>query len=232
MSTLYELFHVKENATQEEITQAYQNLLKKADSLPETEQLVEQVRRMKIAYGILSNPEKRQKYDSDLADKRTKELLENVKVSDEEPKKAPAKDAIAEEKIKQTISDQIENLVEVYQNQQKEEKIKQKAQEKQQKKQFQKRKREAKKQQQLKREMEIQAYGRYLEKQGYQVKYPWTWLRIKRLLITIFVLILTMIILWQIPVVQNTCLKLYNENFVIKFLVDAIQWIIDAIKWW
>ena len=231
MGTLYELFHVKENATQDEITQAYQHLLKKADSLPQTEQLIEQVRKMKIAYEILSNSEKREKYDSDLAMKRTNKLLENIQVKQEENEFDETKnqDFTQGEKIKQTISNQIEIMTEIYNAQIKQEKNKQKIEEK---KQIRKAKREAKKRQQIKREMEIQAYGRYLEKQGYKVKYPWTWIRVKRLFITIFILLFTIIILWQIPFVQNICLNLYKENFVIKFLVDAIRWIIDMIKWW
>ena len=90
------------------------------------------------------------------------------------------------------------------------------------KKQEQKMRRQAKKEQQMKREMEINAYGEYLQKQGYQVKYPWTWLRIKRLMISIVAVILTFVIMWQIPFIRKMLTDLYEENFVIKFLVDTI----------
>ena len=101
---------------------------------------------------------------------------------------------------------------------------------KQQRKQLKKQKREAKKQQQLKKEMEIQAYGRYLENQGYKVKYPWTWLRVKRLLITIITIIISFFILWQIPFIRKNLTDLYEGNFVIKFLVDTVLSIFNGIK--
>ncbi len=233
MSTLYELLQVKENATQEEITESYHKILQKADSLPPNETVIEQVRRIKIAYGILSDSEKRKKYDSDLATKRAEELLENVQVKDEkEPENLV--ESNKEERLRKTISNQINNIMDNYEEQKIKQEQQKKLAEKQAKKEFRKAKREAQKQQQIKREMQIQAYGDYLQKQGYKVKYPWTWLRVKRLLIAIFTVIVSLFILWHIPFVKNSLTNLYQENFVIKFLVDItssiLTSIIDGIK--
>lgn len=267
MSTLYELFKVNENATQDEIKEAYDKIISKANSLPQNDKIIEKIRRIKIAYGILSNPEKRKKYDIDLASKRADELLKNVQVKksiSEEINKDANEDgniifkksennnieekiediqSIDEQRIKQVIDQQINNVIknnnvrelkEKLDKQRKEKQLKEEKIRKQAKKQEKRNRRQAKKEQQLKREMEIQAYGEYLSKQGYKVKYPWTWLRIKRLLITIIAVIIALFILWQIPFIRNTLTDLYRENFVVKFLVDMIisilNWIIESIK--
>lgn len=228
LSTLYELLEVNENVTQEEITESYHKILQKADSLPQNEAIIEQVRRIKIAYGILSDSEKRKKYDSDLATKRAEALLENVQVKDEKESEN-LEEPNKEERLKQTISNQINTLTNHYREQKIKQEQQKKLAEKQAKKELRKAKRETKKQQQIKREMQIQAYGDYLQKQGYKVKYPWTWLRVKRLLIAIFAVILSLFILWHIPFVKNSLTNLYQENFVIKFLVDIISSIFTSI---
>lgn len=263
MSTLYELFKVEENATQEQIKEAYDKILKKADSLPQNDKIIEQVRRIKIAYGILSNTEKRKKYDLDLATKRADELLENVKVKQNIPNEFPDDtdedgniilektsdeqeveineqiiEPINEEKIKQAIDEQINKMTkkhsvrELKENADKkriEKKLQEEAFQKQAKKQARKERRQAKKEEQLKREMEINAYGEFLSRQGYKVKYPWTWLRVKRLLITIFATVMVMIIAWQIPYVRKMLTDLYNENFMVRAIVNLVVSIFKSI---
>lgn len=236
MSTLYDLFKVKENATPDEIKEAYDKILKKADSLPQNEKIIEQTRRIKIAYGILSDPEKREKYDMDLATKRADELLQNVQTKEEpQEEKFPQ---INEERLKQEIENQI-NEAEKHQNirelqekleeQRKAEQIREQQIRKQIKKQERKNRRQAKKEQQLKREMEINAYGEYLQRQGYKVKYPWTWLRVKRLMLSIISVIIAFVIIWHIPFVRKTLINLYNENPIVKFLADMIFSIFNGI---
>ncbi len=243
MSTLYALFKVPEDATSEEITKAYQQILQKADSLPQTEKLIEQIRRIKIAYGILSNPQKRKKYDLDLATKRADELLENVQLKKEEkPEKFsqlenPIEDALSfkkksqvdQERMKQMIAEQINQISQMDLANEIPKKKQPQLTPKQQKRQWRKEKRNARKKQELKREMEIQAYGQYLENQGYHVKYPWTWPRVKRLIRALIFVVITIIILWQIPFVKNTCIALYQENFIIQFFVDMVVSLFKAI---
>ena len=74
-----------------------------------------------------------------------------------------------------------------------------------------------------------EAYNDYLRKMGYSVKEPWTWKRVKKLLIGITAVILILFIAWQIPAVRNPLVELYNENVIVKSLVDIIKGIIDAI---
>lgn len=264
LSTLYDLFKVKENATQEQIKEAYDKILQKADSLPQNDKVLEQVRRIKIAYGILSDAEKRKKYDLDLATKRADELLENVKVKQDISEEFPDEDgniileknsneqdeineqsieSMNEERIKQAINQQVEKMTKMHsvrelkENADKkrmEKKLQEEALQKQAKKQARKERRQAKKEEQLKREMEINAYGEFLSRQGYKVKYPWTWLRIKRLLITILATIIVMVIAWHIPYVRKMLTDLYNENFIIRTLTNLVvsifQTILEGIK--
>lgn len=252
LSTLYDLFKVKENATQEQIKEAYDKILKKADSLPQNDKIVEQVRRVKIAYGILSDVEKRKKYDLDLATKKVDELLENVKIKQDISKDEDEQEddineqsieLMNEEKIKQAIDQQVEKMTKMHsvrelkENADKkrmEKKAQEEALQKQAKKQARKERRQAKKEQQLKREMEINAYGEFLSRQGYKVKYPWTWLRIKRLFITILATIIVMVIAWHIPYVRKMLMDLYNENFIIRTLTNLVvsifQTILQGIK--
>lgn len=243
MSTLYDLFKVKENATQDEIKQAYDKILEKADSLPQNEKIIEQTRRIKIAYGILSDPEKREKYDMDLATQKADELLQNVQTKEEPNEEVIEKSElpeIDEAKIKQEIENQIDKaqtvrqLEEKLEQQRKAEQAREEQIRKQIKKQERRNRRQAKKEQQLKREMEINAYGEYLQRQGYKVKYPWTWLRVKRLMLSILSIIIALIIIWHIPFVRKTLTDLYHENPVVKFLVDIVfsilNWIMSSIQ--
>lgn len=256
MSTLYEMFKVSENATDEEIKQAYEKIIEKSESLPQTEKLIEQARRVKIAYGILSNPEKRKKYDLDLATKRADELLQNVKVREEKIEESYEKEPqiqiseIDEEKIKNAIDQQIDKIQFVPNEQNLKQTLEKKRKQKQEiekgwenskfsqsdeqllkqiKKQQKREKRQAKKDEQLKREMEINAYGKFLEDQGYKVKYPWTWLRVKRLLISIAAVVITCFIMWQIPFVRQKLTDLYNENFLVRTLVNIVISIFSSI---
>lgn len=242
MSTLYEIFKISENASQDEIDQAYENLLERAESLPQTEELTKHISQIKIAYGILSTPEKRKKYDLDLANKRAEELLKNVQVKHEVEQEIKQEEKIEdiekrqvdvqnqealfkEQILKKKIEYQINNAIARQQIEEQNRKL----YEKQIKKQFKKEKRLAKKQAEMQREMQMQAYGDFLQKQGYKVKYPWTWPRVKRLFISMTVVIIVCTVLWQIPYVRKNLISLYEENFIIKILVDIILSIFNAI---
>jgi len=224
LNTLYELFKVAEDATQADITEAYNSIIEKANSLPQTDELTQKIQRIKVAYGILSDPEKRKKYDLDLSNKRAKELLENVKPQtvfaqrktfDLEETQASQSE---EEKIKQIIKQKIDKIISEDSKEEKSDLSK-----KEIKKQQRKARKMAKKAKEYKKEEQLKAYGRYLESQGYKVKYPWTWARVKRLIKSIIVIIITVIIIWHIPFVNNFLKNLCEKNIVVNFLVDAVK---------
>lgn len=251
MNTLYEIFQVSEDASQDEIKSAYEKLIRKYEEEPQTEKVLQKLQRTKIAYEILSNVEKRKRYDLDLANKRAEELFKNVEQKQESEQilnlqnneikqkdKEENKDKKFEEqisaeaqklRIQNEIDRQINLAIEKQRIDQERVKLYEKEVKKQAKKQIKKEKKLAKKNAQNEREMQIQAYGKYLESQGYKVRYPWTWPRIKRLMIALTSVIISCIVLWQIPFIRENLIKFYEENFIIKILVDIVLSIFKGI---
>ena len=85
MITIYDLLEVNENASKEEIEKSYQQLILRYHKDPKLDEEANQdneiiLNKLKIAYDILSDEEKREKYDKDLANKRAEELIQNVSV--------------------------------------------------------------------------------------------------------------------------------------------------------
>ena len=74
-----------------------------------------------------------------------------------------------------------------------------------------------------------EAYNNYLRKMGYKVKEPWTLKRVKNLAITILVIIGVCLLIWILPPTRNFLINIYNENFIVKSLVDIVAMLIDAI---
>lgn len=110
-----------------------------------------------------------------------------------------------------------------------EKKVNQKEYEKILKKQEALDKKQMKKAQREYKERYQEAYVNELRNRGYNVKYPWTRKRVKNLLIGIFATVLTIFILWQIPMVREPLIELYNENSIIKTVVDVFASFIKAI---
>ena len=129
-----------------------------------------------------------------------------------------------EEKIKEELEDKrIEELRNI------EDEVNRKEYEKIRKKQEALNKKEMKKAKQEYKERYQEAYVNELRKRGYNVKYPWTWKRVKKLLLSIIIVTLVLVILWQIPVVRQPFVDLYNENVIVKMLVDIVKSVFNAI---
>ena len=75
----------------------------------------------------------------------------------------------------------------------------------------------------------LEAYDSYLRERGYKLKYKWTFKRVAQLVLAILIAILICVILFFIPPIHKYCIDLYNENFVIKLIVDLIKSIFSAI---
>lgn len=258
MSTLYDLFKVSENASQAEIKKAFDKIIEESTNVPQDEETVKNIRRLKIAYGILSNPQKRKDYDLNLAEKRANELIKKIEVKNAEtvilekddkkmetsPKIYTAKQMSNKINLEKNIRQKsIDTEIEKEANKLSQKKLqqdikKQKREEarriKSQKREYKKEKRLERKEKQQKREMEIQAYGNFLEQQGYKVKYPWTWTRVKRLLISILLICISLVITWNIPPINKALKNLYNDNIIIQKLVDiffsTFEMLINTIK--
>ena len=87
MVTIYDLLEVDEKASKEEIEKSYQRLILEYGQDPKLtpkENADNEIilNKVKIAYEILINDEKRAIYDKDLSKKRAEELIKNVSVFD------------------------------------------------------------------------------------------------------------------------------------------------------
>ena len=74
-----------------------------------------------------------------------------------------------------------------------------------------------------------EAYNNYLRKLGYEVKEPWTWKRVKNTIIAILVIVVVCWLIWIIPPTRQILVDFYNENYIVKALVDIVKALVNAI---
>lgn len=249
--TVYDLLEVKEDASKEEIEKSYLKLVNEykvdPNQLEETRNQNELIlKKLKLAYDILSDDAKREKYDSDLAQKRAEELIKNVTVKKEEPQEEKvevAKTEVVQNNVQEAPKDnvpEVQNVKykkvekqDIYEDESRPEvelsdvemkKIK-KAAEKELKDNIKK----AQKAEEEYNRAYNEAYNNYLRKMGYSVKEPWTWKRVKNLIITILAIIITCTVIWLLPPTRNLLTQIYEENFIVKSLVDIVVMLFDAI---
>ena len=248
--TVYDLLEVKEDASKEEIEKSYLNLVNEYRVEPNQSEQVRNeneliLKKLKLAYDILSDDAKRKKYDNDLAQKRAEELIKNVSIKPEEPKEEKieeTKKEIVQNECQETLQGNIQENTNIkYKKAEKDEyedesrpeielsdiekkKIK-KAAEKELKDNIKK----AQKAEEEYNRAYNEAYNDYLRKMGYSVKEPWTWKRVKNLLITIIAIIFTIILIWLLPPTRSLIIQIYEENFIVKSLVDIVVMLFEAI---
>lgn len=247
MVTIYELLEVNENASKEEIEKSYQNLIleyQKNPNLSEEENNQNEMilNKLKIAYEILSNDEKRKKYDNDLAKKRAEDLIKNVAGStkenvkkNEDVKSSEVQSSSAKNTYdsNNSVGNNDENTTYANQNSNDEE-LTQEEQEKLRKaarEEFDKNLKKAEKAQAEYNQAYNEAYKEYLKKMGYNNsgKQAWTLKRIKTIIITIFAIILVCAIAWIIPPVRELLIGIYEENIIVKSLVDLTAMLVKAV---
>lgn len=261
MVSLYKFMEVDENASKEEIEKSYKSLLLKyrvdpSQSEEENKDNEMIINKLKMAYDILSNDEKRAAYDKSLANKRTEELLKTVELPQKKETEEPKKEEKVEEKTetvsspsvqstatkaapKQTPSvDATKTVTQTYDipddsynteraaelTKEEQAKIKRAAEE-----EFKINLQKAQKAEEEYNEAYNKAYKEYLRKMGYQVKEPWTWKRVKNLIILIVAIIITCFILWMIPPIRSSLIELYESNQIIKGVVDIFLALLRAI---
>ncbi len=241
MVTIYDLLEVEEDASKEEIERAYSRLVLEfrqdikfdAEKNKENEMIVN---RLKLAYEILTDDAKRKRYDHELAQKRAESLIQNVSVSHDVQDES---EGTSTEKVDNQLSSKQEsrqgqNVATVQEEndpmeineltEEERNKIRKAA-----KKEFNQRLKKAKQAEAEYQEAYNREYNNYFRKMGYDVKEPWTLKRVKRVAIAIIVVILFFVIMWYIPPIRAMLIKLYEENFVIKGLVDIVKGIINII---
>ncbi len=244
MVTIYDLLEVEENASKEEIEKAYQKLvieyqINPALSDEENKENEMILNKLKIAYGIVMDDEKRKRYDNDLAQKRAEDLIKNVMSNSNEEK---SKGTENKSKIKDDSEFYDDENEYEFDNQKKEDILKKVETEdivltqkeknearKEAKKQFKQNLRKAQKMEEEYNQAYNKAYNDYLKKIGYKSEGALILQKIKVTLITIIVVILVCIIAWHIPPIKKALVDLYQNNFIVKSLVDLVNIFVKAI---
>lgn len=194
----YEILEVDQKASNEIIDKAYKTLVKKYHpDLQNTEKQKEYEEKMKLineAYSVLSDDYKRTTYD---------EQLQSETISRQEYQK------ILEENrnLKQELRDLEQNRANTTKNinQQYHQSYHQQYQ------------------QQINRAVNQayqDAYVQDMKNRGYKIKYKHTFKQYKNLIIAIICVILVCILLFQIPPIKKFFVNIYEENIIIKSIVD------------
>lgn len=253
--TVYDLLEVKEDASKEEIEKSYLKLVNEYKIDPnQSQEIINQneliLKKLKLAYDILYDDEKRKKYDNDLAQKRAEELIKNVAVKPEEPKEERTqeiKPGIVQNNIQENIKENVQNNIQEntnikYKKVEKSEtyddrsiseielsEIEKKNIKKAAEKELKYNIKKIKKAEEEYNKAYNEAYNNYLRKMGYSVKEPWTLKRIRNLLIAILAIIFIGLLIWILPPTRNLLIKIYEENFIVKAFVDIVVMIFNAI---
>ena len=239
MKTFYEILKIKNDASDIEIEEAYTKLEKKFQN-NKTE-----LKNIQIARQILLNKEARANYDEKLKQIEANDIFSKIKSNtDDYNDKLSEKEIYndKEHKNEEVINDidskKYKKTTNVTQNPQKKKKLEEiqadldkrkKIEEKNKIKEEKRIKKLKEKQKKYQQQKYQEAYNNYLRSLGYKVKTPWTFDRIKRLFITIIVIILTFFIMWQIPFIKKPLLDLYENNKVVNILVNIVISIINAV---
>ena len=209
MKNYYELLEVSQSASQEVIEKAYKTLTKKyhpdlQTSLDKT-YAEQKMKELNEAYDVISNPEKRNAYNQEL--KKFEEEKLNQIQNDYQEIKQPNNN----ENDFNQINDTVQN------NQVQDDYLKQ------QQLQFELEKRQA-----IEKAYH-DAYIQDLKNRGYKIKYKKTFKQHLKNFVTILVIIFILLAVFQIPFIKNYFVNLYNENAIIKWIVDLPSYFINYI---
>lgn len=218
-ATFYEVLQVSENASEEIIEKAYKVLAKKyhPDLQQEADKKSAEAMMKKIneAYDVLGNKEKRAEYDKELQAKREQEKSEknvyNVEAN--------------YNNVKQNNNNNYNNMYENVNRDYDYEKERLNYERKLQEEELRQRRQM---QENLNKEYE-NAYYNYLRSLGYKIKHKWTKKNFIDLIIVIAIMIGIFIILWFIPPTHDWMVNFYEENIILKKIVDIIVIVITGI---
>lgn len=207
MKNYYEILEINEKASQEIIDKVYKVLIKKYHpDLQENSEIKtkyeEKIKEINEAYEILSDPEKRAKYDRELI--QEKELAKakqyEAQTSNKNSNTASTYNPTSSNNSNtQTVNKPENNYEEELVNIQK------------QNVQYQEAINKA----------YHDAYIQDLKNKGYKIKYKKTWNERLRSLIALLLTIGVLVLIWQIPFVQNYFKDLYANNEVFRSIVDV-----------
>ncbi len=75
----------------------------------------------------------------------------------------------------------------------------------------------------------LEAYDAYLRQHGYKLKYKWTFKRVMQVVLAIIIAIAIFTVLFFIPPIHEYFVGLYEENVVIRVIVNLISSFFKAI---
>lgn len=218
MSNYYETLEVSEKASKEVIEKAYKALAKKyhpdlnIDNKKEAEQ---KMKELNEAYEVLIDDNKRANYDNILNKKRAIEEKKTKYTTNNAQQQITNQNTERNFEDYNKISysngyytDNEDNFFVNTRNM--DEKTRKKLQNKIQ-------------------ERYLEAYDAYLRERGYKLKYRWTPKRILTVVLAIIITILIFTILYFIPPIHELFQNLYEENIVIRLLVNLVSATIHAI---
>ncbi len=239
MKDLYKTLEVDRNASIDVIEKAYKVLAKKyhpdLQSTQESKKVAEEkIKKINEAYEILKDNEKRKKYDLELEQEEKRNTVNNTNHNSDYTNTNYSSSAVngatynnvnykqnvgyknnAESNNKQNYRSNLDQNNDInnsnVNNQNSEVELTDKQ-----------RKKLNKKIQRKMKDEYLRAYGDYLTKNGYRVKFRINWRKLPYLLILILVIIVIGAFLWYFPVTNKYLISLYEDNIIIKKIVDMI----------
>lgn len=230
MKNLYEILEVDRKASIDVIEKAYRVLAKKyhpdLQSTQEAKKIAEEkIKVINEAYEILKNEEKRKKYDLELERQEEKNIINNTNTANYRSTNynttnynsrsyntANYGNVTGHNNVKPNYEPNENTTNNNVNNYRQEVDLTEK----------QKRKLDKKIQRKMQDDY-LKAYGDYLTKNGYRVAFRVNWRKLPYLLIMLLIIIAIGAFLWCFPVTHNYLVSIYENNIIIKKMIDLIN---------
>lgn len=212
MSNLYEILEVSEKASKEVIDKAYHVLVKKyhpdLQQAEEKKNAEEKMKKINEAYEILGNEGKRKEYDISLAEKRRQEkVLEEQKRNQQiQYKQEKMHEELENQTYYRNENQNVNRNTDENNNYENARKV----------------------QKEVNRTYE-NAYNNYFRNWVYKIKEPWTLKRFLELLKAIAVFAIIVLVIWIFPPTHKMLMELYENNFIVKGIINIISNIFQGI---
>lgn len=237
MKNYYQILEVDKNASPEIIEKAYRTLVKKyhpdLQGVADKSSAEQMIKKINEAYDVLSDPIKKEQYDThivsqEISSEKYEELLNekeylkkqlnNLKGNNNDNKNTSYYNSKNEkyDPLKNPIAYYSETLKN-YIDKNRQEKIDEEA------------KYYNKKMEDAYNKAYYDAYINNLKRQGYKIKYKKTFKDYVRIVLTILIMFLVVFILWHIPFINKLLTNIYNNNNIVKILVDLITQIFSSM---
>lgn len=227
METLYDILEVSRKASKEIIEKAYRTLAKKYHPDLQTAEnrsyAEEKMKKINEAYDILSDEEKRSEYDRKLEEQEYKEQQRYQ--HEQQQTRNDNVDNINYYNINQNNMYNQQQNINTETNADKENDWRTQfanLSKKEQRKVIKNIQKEA-------NEEYRKQYENYFRNLGFRIKHKWTFKDLVSIGILLLVLTVIFFILWLIPATHEWLVKLYEENFLIKILIDIVRGVFQGI---